>query len=202
MANMAKARFNFRYQPGYYTVQGAANLSDKALRAEYTRMRDVAEKRIHRLEKTFAESKAFSQHKEGFPKLSELDPRDLTKAFADLAKFVGAKTSTVSGQREAQRKTMETLNRAVGAGPDQAGVTKDNYWRVIKILEESRKRKILYGSDKVITLAEATMNFSNAQFNDVLDNLEKSLINADKLSDIPELNGYNFNEVISKLSGV
>ena len=189
--------FQFWFDEKYYTVQGAetmARLGTKddlaTMRAEYTRMRDVAQKRIKRLGKDFPESKAYSQHKEGFPKLRNMDPRDFAKAFSDLAKFVRAKTSTVTGQRVAQDKTIATLNKAIGAdegeeglAKKQAKVTKQNYWRVIKILEESRRRKVTYDSDKIVSLAETTLSFTQDQFDVVLDNLEKMVTNSDELED-------------------
>ena len=177
------AGFKFNYDDAWYTEQGAKSLSEKALRKEYTRMRDVAQKRIGRLAKEYSESKAYSEHKAGFKKLSEIDPRDLPKAFAELAHFVRAKTSTVSGQRVAQAKTTRTLNKAVGAGElkenqkPQDAVTKSNYWRVIKILNKIRKIKTarVYGSDKIVSLAETTLGLTSDQFDKVLDNLESFL---------------------------
>ena len=111
-------------------------------------------------------------YKSGFPTLKSLDPRDFAKAFSEVAKFLKAKGSTVTGQREIQQKTMKTLNKAIGAEPG-TGVNKANYWRVIKILETARSRKITYGSDKVVELAESTMALDNSQFDDILDKLEK-----------------------------
>lgn len=178
-----------RFVPAFenYTVQGLESLSEKELRKEYTRMRDTAQKRVKRLQKEYPKAKASQKYVQlrdekgkivkeyvGFRELKDIDPRDLPKALSELAKFVNAKTSTVTGQRIAQRKTMATLNRAIGAGDGgQKPVTKENYWRVIEILEEARKRKIVYGSDKVVTLAEASMVLSEEQFEDVLGNLEK-----------------------------
>lgn len=178
------AGFEFAYDEAWYTEQGAKSLSAKALRKEYTRMRDVAQKRIKRLAKEFPESKAYQGHREGFAKLKNLDPRDLPKAFAELAKFVRAKTSTVSGQRVTQAKTIATLNKAVGATVGgQAGVTKENYWRTIRILNEARKQKIVYGSDKIVTLAETTLELNPDQFDKVLDNLSVFLEHSTELED-------------------
>lgn len=191
--------FSFWFAEKYYTVQGAKSMlrgtrDDIAtLRAEYTRMRDVAQKRIKRLGEAFPESKAFSSHRNGFPKLKDVAPQDLPYAFSELYKFVHAKTSTVTGQRQAQAKTMATLNKAVGAGESdedeeeggtsQAGVTKGNYWRVIKLLEQARKNKATYGSDKLITLAEQSLGLNKRQFKVVLNNLDKLVNNADDFQD-------------------
>ena len=54
--------FRLIYPENYYTVQGAETVlrtgtkdDIAAMRAEYTRMRDAAQKRLHRLEKAFPE---------------------------------------------------------------------------------------------------------------------------------------------------
>lgn len=188
--------FQFLYEDKWYTEQGAKTILESGtkddisvLRSEYTRMRDVAQKRIKRLGEKFPESKAYQQNKMGFPKLRDISPKDLAKAFSQLAKFVKASTSTVTGQRIAQAKTTSTLNKAVGAGEDtgggkkQAGVTKENYWRVMRILEEVRKQKLstIYGSDTIVTLAETTLSLSQDQFEKVIDNLDAFLKNTDTL---------------------
>ena len=202
MIRVTEPSFKFWFDEKYYTVQGAETMARMAtpydmatMRAEYTRMRDVAQKRIKRLKKEYPESKAYSQHAEGFPKLRDLDPRDFAKAFSNLAKFVRAKTSTVTGQRVAQAKTTATLNKARGADEEdeegakkQAKVTKQNYWRVIKILDESRRLKVTYDSDKIVTLAETTLSFTKDQFDVVLDNLEKLIPNSDEVEG--SLNAY------------
>lgn len=209
--------FSFWFAEKYYTVQGAKSMlrgskDDIAtMRAEYTRMRDVAQKRIKRLGQEFPESKAFMNNRKGFPKLKEISQTDLPYAFSELYKFVHAKTSTVTGQRIAQAKTTATLNKAIGAGETgeddeeenatpQAGVTKQNYWRVIKILEKARKNKRSYGSDKIVTLAEETLGLTKRQFNVVLNNLDKLVNNADDFQE--SLQSYMAKYNISNLKKV
>lgn len=195
-SKVTEPSFRFWFEEKWYTVQGAETMARMAtpddmatMRAEYTRMRDVAQKRIKRLGKEYPESKTYEEHKGGFPKLRDLDPRNFAKAFSELAKFVQAKKSTVTGQRIAQAKTTKTLNEAVGAGQKigedkvQAVVTKQNYWRVIKILNEVRRLNLTYGSDKIVELAETTLEFSKDQFDVVLNKLEKMLPNADEVEE-------------------
>ena len=69
MARVTDPSFKFWFDEKSYTVQGAetmARMGTKAdlstMRAEYTRMRDVAQKRLKRLEKAFTESKAVQSH--------------------------------------------------------------------------------------------------------------------------------------------
>ena len=192
--------FRLIYPENYYTVQGAETVlrtgtrdDIAAMRAEYTRMRDAAQKRLKRLEKQFPESKAVQQHPKGFRKLKDMDPRDLPKAMAELKKFMTAKSSTVTGQKQIKEKTIATWNK------QGLNLTPQNYDKAIKILEEMRKRKLTYGSDKVVQLAEIMMNMDEKQTNDWLNHLDTALDNVDKISEIPEVSGYSFDEVIAKL---
>lgn len=147
-----------------------------AMRKEYSRLRDIAEKRIKRLKGTeFEETKTFKSHQNGFEKLKNIDPRDIPKAFSELSKFIEATGSSATGQKKIQKQTMERLNRAIGETDENENpvdvVTKKNYWRVVKILDEARRQKVTFGSDKIVELADATLSLSKDQFDVLLDNL-------------------------------
>lgn len=201
-------RFEFKFKPQYYTTDGAKTLQRKdikALRAEYTRMRDVAQKRVARLQKEYDWTQSAKQSymiktpegtiiKQGFPKLAEINPEDLPKAFQELASFVKFGGSTITGQKSMQEKTMATLNKNIegtkGAeisedeeepqDDKEGAVNKGNYSRVISILNETRRLKIskLYGSDTVVELANATLSLTKRQFNKMLDDLQLYLDHA------------------------
>ena len=200
MARVTDPSFKFWFEEKWYTVQGAetmARLGTKddlaTMREEYTRMRDVAQKRIKRLGKQFPESKAYQTHKEGFAKLKNLDPRDFPKAFAELAKFVKAKGSTVTGQKQIKEKTIKTWQ-------DQGlNLNSTNYDKTIKILEEMRKQKIVYGSDKAVELADSMLDLDDQQTNDWLDHLDTLLQHTDELQEIPDVAGYDFDEILDML---
>ena len=200
MPRVTDPSFKFWYDEKWYTVQGAETMArvgtkdDMAtMRAEYTRMRDVAQKRIKRLGKQFPESKAYQTHSKGFAKLKELDPRDFPKAFAELAKFVRAKGSTVTGQKQIKEKTIKTWQ-------DQGlNLNSKNYDKTIKILEEMRKQKIVYGSDKAVELADSMLDLDDQQTNEWLDHLDTLLQHTDELQEIPDLAGYDFDEILDML---
>lgn len=200
MARITEPSFKFWFDEKFYTVQGAetmARLSTKddlaTMRAEYTRMRDVAQKRIKRLEKAFPDSKAVQNHPKGFPKLKTLDPRDFPKAFAELAKFVKAKGSTVTGQKQIKEKTIKTWQ-------DQGlNLNQRNYDKTIKVLEEMRRQKIVYGSDKAVELAESMLELNDEQTNQWLDHLDVLLQHTEELQEIPEVSGYDFDEILEML---
>ena len=151
------------------------------MRRDYTQMRDLLHKRMQRMEKSeFSRSEAFQRWGTSIPKLRDIDLRDLPKLFSELSKMVNSPMSTIKGQKAAQARTISSLNAAIGAGAGE-GVTKDNYWRVMAILQEARRQKITYGSDKVVELANQTMGLDKRQFNTVLDNLDKALQHSDSI---------------------
>lgn len=200
--------FRFWFEEKWYTVQGAETMFNTGtkddlatMKSEYTRMRDVAQKRIQRLKKEFSETvgakrttKIVNDKGElireysGFPRLRDIKPQDFAKAFSELAKFVKAKGSTVTGQREIQEKTTNRLNKAIG-DTDAKGnklpppVNPNNYWRVIKQLEEARRQKVTYGSDKMVEVADATLELSEEQFDILMGNLDGVLQHSDEIDD-------------------
>ena len=114
------SRFDFNLPEKQYTTQALENYVHMAtrddmlaLRAEYTRMRDTAQKRIKRIQEAgFGFSKYIQERPEGFPKLKDIDERDLPQAMNELYRFLSAKTSTLAGQRETMRKTIETFEKS------------------------------------------------------------------------------------------
>ena len=175
-------------------AENMMRLDISAMRKEYTRMRDIAQKRIKRMgESEFRSSKAYKGHPQGFAKLKDLDPRDLPKAFSELSKFVEAKGSTITGQRQIREKTIRTWQE------QGLGLNRQNYDKTIKILEEMRKRKLVYGSDKAVALADTMMGLSPRQTNKWLEHLDVLLANTDTLQEIPNVRGYDFNTVLKML---
>lgn len=204
MAKVTDPSFKFWFDEKFYTVQGAETMARmgtkddlSTMRSEYTRMRDIAQKRLKRLEKAFPDSKAVQSHPHGFPKLKTLDPRDFPKAFAELAKFVKAKGSTVTGQKQIKEKTIKTWQ-------DQGlNLNQKNYDKTIKILEEMRRRKIVYGSDKAVELADYMLDLDDQQTNEWLDHLDSLLQHTDELDVMDEFTGsgnyVDMDEIIKEL---
>ena len=217
---MAKSIFS--WDPDTYTLQAlesisrGANKDDwAAIRTEYTRLRDIAHKRISRLGKSeFNKTEAYRSHikkevitdpetgkkkvvvKDAFPKLKDLDPRDIPAAMAEMVKFLKAKTSTVSGQRSRRAKTIKAWQE------QGLNLNEKNYNKVMAVMREMRTRKIVYGSDKVLTLVETTME-KRWNFNKILhsEKLNKLLENANKVTDIPKAAGNKIDEYVSKELG-
>ena len=187
----------FSWSPETYKVEalesliGSANKDDMwAIKTEYTRLRDIAHKRWMRLGRSaFANQPAYTSHAGDFPKLREMDPRDLPKAFANMVRFLNAQTSTLSGQKSRRQKNIEEWNKL------GLNLTEENYDNVMQMLREMRSRKIIYGSDKVLAVVETTMQ-KGWNFEEVLNSpkLAKMLRAPSKLKKIPKKKGQSLDE--------
>lgn len=113
----ATARATLRYDPEKYTPYMLHDWPLRDLRREYTRLRDIAQKRIKRLraDPEGAQSKVLQIFPEGIPRISDMhgSRAQLESAMADLALFIRNPESTVSGVHKANRA------RAKAAGMDE-----------------------------------------------------------------------------------
>ena len=62
-----------------------------------------------------------------------------------------------------------------------------------------RKQKIVYGSDRVVELADAMIGLTPQQTNEWLDHLDELLPHSNELQEIPEVEGYSFEEVMQMI---
>lgn len=87
--------------------------TEKELREEFNRLRDIAQKRLKRLEASeFKGEQIATRHQGGFKRLRDIrNPAEMAAALADMANFIAARTSTVGGQRRAQKKTLQSLQK-------------------------------------------------------------------------------------------
>ena len=113
----------------------SGEMSIKDLRKAYTQMRDIAVKRLKRLEternvKQFGRSNLYINNGEYFRKTKNLvGESELLREIADVSKFLKSKKSTVSGLKEIRKNTLETLQEA---GFD---VDKSDYLNIIKFMK-------------------------------------------------------------------
>ena len=103
-------------QLGEQLVSG--RFTAKQLRNAYTQMRDIAVKRLKRLEsernvKQFGKPNLYINNGEYFRKTKFLvSESELLKEITEISKFLTSKRSTISGLKETRAKTMETLREA------------------------------------------------------------------------------------------
>jgi len=122
-------------QTPYEIMRSAA--SDRELRAEYTRMRDQAQKQMQRLIKSGyrVPARYGLEAKRGFLKLSEIrDRRELSYAMSNLSEFLTAKNTSVRGAREIQRSILDTLHRHGYTGINSKNIA--TFGRFMDVLRE------------------------------------------------------------------
>ena len=114
----------------------AGGKAEKAIREEYTRLRDISQKRLKRMAKDpiFKKSDTYLKNVDNFPKLKDItSPEMLADKLADLSSYIAQKTSTLSGAKDVMYKSLETLH-----ANEYTFVTPENYLEFGKFMEEYR----------------------------------------------------------------
>lgn len=151
----AKARATLKYSPELYTPYALESWPDRQMRKEYTRLRDIAQKRLKRLSQDpiSGTSDVYKEFAGGFPTIKAMrgDRKALEQALADVARFVRSKESTVGGARE-------SFKARLGAGGiDADDVPEDQYtslselWEIVKasgVYYYSSDQPVMYWREK------------------------------------------------------
>ena len=149
---------NYKYPPEVYIPAavryGYLELSEA--RAEYSRLRSAAVKRLQRLAGTEGERySAFRMYgKEGFPSLPKnASASEVGRALADVHHFLEMKTSSISAIRASQREALKTLQ---SRGYDF--INKGNIREFGEFMEAARQQKVASnnrgGSPVIVELYE------------------------------------------------
>lgn len=149
---------NYKYSPEVY-IPAAVRfnyLTIREARAEYSRLRSAAVKRLQRLSQS--EGRQYTAYrmygKEGFAPLpKDATPAEVGRALADVYNFLEMKTSSLKEIRASQKKALETLN--------QRGYTflnKSNIREFGEFMEAARLQKVASnnrgGSPVIVELYE------------------------------------------------
>ena len=135
----------------YYAINArlanAKQYSTKLMRSEYTRMRDIAQKRLQRLAASDEGKYVAAMHPDGFPKLSQLgksidpftgkkdvDRKELAKALKTLVNFLNSRQSAVSTVKETHKRTRESIKKSTGIDVPKEQMA--NYGRFINRLKK------------------------------------------------------------------
>lgn len=144
-----------RYADTYTDEQKAASkAATAAIRKEYTRLRDISQKRLKRMGSSkFAESQTYKQNVSHYPKLADIKtPEELAYRLSDLARFIKSPMSTISGQKSQMQKAIDTLHSTVDkdGNPKEAYtfINEDNYLAFTEFMDEWRAQHLdeLYDS--------------------------------------------------------
>ena len=131
-------------------------------RAEYSRLRSAAVKRLQRLSQSEGRFyTAFKMYgKEGFSPLpKDATPAEVGRALADVYHFLEMKTSSLKEIRTSQKKALETLNQR-----GYAFLNKSNIREFGEFMEAARQQKVVSsnrgGSPVIVELYETAKRLS------------------------------------------
>ena len=114
MARKASLRYDFNwYTPSNLKamLEGSRDLN-REVRKEYSKLRDIARKRLQRLEAAgYTETEAYRRNVNHYPKLKDIKTKsELAQRLSDLSRFIASSQSTVSGIKEREQKVLEKLH--------------------------------------------------------------------------------------------
>lgn len=114
---------------------GDAAANRKEIHAEYTRLRDIAQKRLKRMGETkFRETNTYKFNVKHYPKLKDIKSiNELAGRLADLARFIVDPYGTLAKQKKIMKKSLTTLHEN-----NYTFVTEENYIEFGKFMEYYR----------------------------------------------------------------
>lgn len=133
------------------------NLTEKEIRAEYSRLRSIAQKRLKRFEGTeWTDTQVYRSNKGKYIPVKDIKNKtQMVALLAELARFITAETGSVSGLNENRKRNVETLHEH-----GYTFVTKENFRNFAEFMEEFRIRKLnrIYDSERVAELFSMAEN--------------------------------------------
>ena len=150
-------RYDPRISLEYYTREAIRNAdiwTDSAVRAEYSRLRDIAQKRLQRLAKSEPGSYAYRANVGQYAPARGQTTEEIRTQLPTLAKFIAAKTGSVSGIRAQRAKAVRTFQEH-----GYKFITRENIGTFGEFMEafKSKKGKTrAYGSYEAVELWEFT----------------------------------------------
>lgn len=145
----------------YYTPSAIKNAdvwTDANVRKEYSRLRDIAQKRLARLEILEPDSYAYRKNAGRFAPARGQSTADLRAQLPELAKFIAAKTGSVTGIRAQRAKAVAALQER-----GYTGITKQNIKAFGEFMDEWRAKKL----DRTIGSPTAAELFEFTQDNEI-----------------------------------
>ena len=136
-------RAQLKYQPEWYTPAAlmSGRVTEADARKEYTRLRDIAQKRLKRMgQSMFRDTQVYRLNKDAYPVLKEIKAgrngrpsADLAYKLSALSRFVTSEQGSVAGMQRIMRKNLQTLHEH-----GYTFVQPENYVNFGKFMEEWR----------------------------------------------------------------
>lgn len=179
-----------------YNPRQLALIDDATLRKEYTRLRDIAQKRLHRLGQTEQgrNSAVYVSNVGAFPTIKNMGGKVNKYKLIKLARFVSNPMSTIKGQKAAVSKAVKSLQEYGITSIRQENI--DEYGSMMDYIRALGYDKMLYAAQagKREKVALYGPEFFNELFDIWLesDNPEEEVLNAiNARSKLEGIQGFN-----------
>ena len=129
----------------FYSPSDLRNVSERDMRKEYTKLRDIAEKRLKRLLKSDPDNIQLEYHPQGFKKLKDIESvGELRKRLADLSRFVNTESSTIAGQKRiAERREKVLTDKGYLTGKEDKAYKK-KLMKFVNYIEDILNENFMY----------------------------------------------------------
>lgn len=148
----AELKYSFR-QYTVYANRIGAGIPEKEIKKEYTRLRDILNKRIQRINKSdFAGQGIAGKFPQGLPKLAEIAPEDLPYLLQQAATALNSRGGSLKGLQMRQSETVKSLRERGYTNIDDSNIR-----AFANFMDEARDRGLekIYGSDTVATMFDS-----------------------------------------------
>ena len=155
---MAPRQASLKYPFAQYTVYAnriGSGIPENEIRKEYTRLRDILQKRIKTIQKSeFAGQGIAGQFPQGLPKLAEIRPEDLPYLLQQAATAINSSAGSLKGLRHRRSETIKSLQERGYTNIDETNISS-----FARFMEEARERGLdrVHGSDTIATLYDTTI---------------------------------------------
>lgn len=148
----AELKYSFR-QYTVYANRIGAGIPQNEIKKEYTRLRDILNKRIQRINKSdFAGQGIAGQFPKGLPKLADIAPEDLPYLLQQAATALNSRSGSLKGLQTRQSETIKSLRER-----GYTNIDNSNIRQFASFMDEARDRGLekIYGSDTIATMYDS-----------------------------------------------
>lgn len=186
----------FRYPDSYYHAEKLGSgkvLTTAEIRKEYSRLRDVAQKRLHRFESAGATAyQAYKTYKDAFPVLAKLETDDdVIFALSEVSQFLRSKQNSLSGIKEIRNKALATMREQGIDFVDEANFAQ--FARFMQSWKEGKWGTTIKGSEDVVAL----FRFAEERRLDVMrlrSSFTEFVQNIEELENMPQMEGATWSD--------
>ena len=118
----------------YFPEVARSHMSKKEARAEYARLRKIANRRLEALARNYPNSEIARRYRRGFKPLERFEKSTrIFKKLYEVARYLNTATGSVSGQRAARKKQLETLHEHGYTFVNKKNLDEFNeFWREVR----------------------------------------------------------------------